>query len=106
LNTWLVILCGGLITYLTRLSFFLVANKGGFPDWIIRALRFVPPAVLTALVCQELLIPDGELALSMTNPRLMAGAVAAIVAWRTRRALPTIVAGMILLYILNGLINL
>ena len=106
MTTWLVILCGGLITYLTRLSFFLVADKSGFPDWIIRALRFVPPAVLTALVCQELFIPNGELTLSLTNPRLIAGATAAIVAWRTRRALPTILAGMLLLYILNGLFNL
>ena len=70
MNTWLVILCGGMVTYLTRLSFFLVADKGGFPDWAIRALRFVPPAVLTALVCQELLIPNGELGLSLTNPAL------------------------------------
>jgi branched-subunit amino acid transport protein len=105
MNTWLVILCGGLITYLTRLSFFLVADKGGFPDWAIRALRFVPPAVLTALVCQELLIPNGELALSLINPRLIAGAAAVIVAWRTRRALPTIMVGMVLLYILIGLFN-
>jgi branched-subunit amino acid transport protein len=105
MNTWLVILCGGMVTYLTRLSFFLVADKGGFPDWAIRALRFVPPAVLTALVCQELLIPNGELGLSLTNPRLIAGAAATIVAWRTRRALPTIITGMVLLYILIGLFN-
>jgi branched-subunit amino acid transport protein len=60
-----------------------------------RALRFVPPAVLSALIFPELLLPGGTLDLSPGNPRLLAGALAALIVWRTKNALLAIGIGML-----------
>src|SRR5206468_1237065 len=70
------------------------------PPAVRRALRFVPPAVLTALAAPAMLRPAGGVDLSLTNLHLVAGSVAALVAWKTRSALLTIAAGMAMLWAL------
>jgi uncharacterized membrane protein len=42
------------------------------------AMRFVPPAVLSAIILPELVVRNGAIDLSLTNPRLIAGALAAL----------------------------
>jgi branched-subunit amino acid transport protein len=72
---------------------------------VARALRFNPPAVLLAMVAPALARPAGVLALSVGNPRLLAGAVAAVVAARTRSVVATTVAGMATLWALEALVH-
>lgn len=103
MNIWWVIVLGGLLTYLTRLSFILLIGRRSLPDWLVKLLRYVPPAVLSAIIFPELLMPAGTIDLSLTNFRLIAGLVAALVAWRTRNVLLTILVGMALLLILQAL---
>jgi branched-subunit amino acid transport protein len=67
-------------------------------------LRFVPIAALTAIITPELLIQQGALNLSVLNTRLIAGAVASLVAYKTRNVLVTIVVGMLVLWLLNALV--
>ena len=71
------------------------------PDWLGRALRFVPAAALAALVFPALTHPSGHLDLSLHNFRLLAGLGGAVVAWRTRNVLLTILVGMALLWVLQ-----
>lgn len=104
MNIWLVILLGGLLTYLTRLSFILLLGQWEMPGWLLRLLRYVPPAVLSAIVFPELLMPGGTFNISPSNLRLIAGLVAAWVAWRTRNALLTIVTGMLVLLVLQAVL--
>ena len=73
------------------------------PEWLRRALRFVPASVLAALVFAALTYPDGGLDLSLGNVRLLAGIGGALVAWRTKNVLWTIVVGMVLFWILQVL---
>ena len=61
----------------------------------------VPTAVLSAIILPELLQPGGTLDISLGNTRLLAGLIAALVAWRTQNILATIVAGMGALWILE-----
>jgi branched-subunit amino acid transport protein len=75
------------------------------PARLQRALRFVPPAVLSAIIFPELLLPQGTLDLSPGNPRLVAGLLAALAAWRTKNVLVTIVIGMAALLILQPLVG-
>jgi branched-subunit amino acid transport protein len=98
-NIWLVLLGIGAITFATRLSFILSSNRLRVIPWIQRALRFVPPAVLSAIIFPELLIREGMVDLSLGNERLIAGALAMLVAWRTRNVLLTIGAGMAALWL-------
>lgn len=102
---WSSILVIGLITFLYRASFIFLFERLRVPDWLRRALRFVPIAALTAIILPELVIRDGALTLSLLNPRLLAGLVAAAVALKTRSILATIAAGMLALLALNLLLG-
>jgi branched-subunit amino acid transport protein len=106
MNIWLVILLAGLVTYATRLSFILLLDRIKVPDWFRRGLRFVPVAVLSAIILPELTSPDGSLSLTWRNPQLAAGAVAILVAWRTKNMLLTILAGMAALFIFKAVFGL
>lgn len=101
MNIWLVMLIAGALTFLTRLSFIWMFGRMAVPPLVKRALDLVPPAVLSVIIFQELLIRDGKLAIGLDNTRLLAGIVAIVVAWRTRSALLTIAVGMLALLILN-----
>ncbi len=99
---WFVILVAGLGTYLIRVSFIaLFGRLDDVPDGVERALRFVPAAVLSALVLPKFVYMDGSLALSPDNLRLFAGALAVAVAWYSENILATIVAGMGALWLLS-----
>jgi len=101
-RVWLAIVVAGVGTFLLRASFlFLFERVGGVPPRLERALRYVPAAVLAALVIPALAAPDGVPAL-VGNDRLLAGALAALVAWRTESVLATIVVGMVALVTLGA----
>jgi len=99
-TVWLVILGGLLVTYLTRLSFILLIPADRVPRVLGRGLKYVPPAVLSAILLPQLVIRDGTLDLALSNHRLIAGIIAALVAWRLRNTWLTIAAGMVALWLL------
>ncbi|WP_232701383.1 AzlD domain-containing protein [Halobacterium wangiae] len=102
MKLWLVILAAAAGTYVFRVSFVaLFGRMDEVPPRVKRTLAFVPPAVLAALVAPELLLQDGALAVSLGNDRLLAGLVAAGVAWRTEDMLATVAVGMGVLYALS-----
>ena len=101
MNIWLVMLLGGLITFLIRFSFIYLFGRFEIPETIRKALHYVPPAVLSAIVFPELFLHDGTLNVSLENTHLLAGLVAILVAWFTRNTLITIVAGMVALFLLQ-----
>jgi len=91
-------LIGGmaLVTFGIRYSMFAVAGRVEFPARLINALRYVPPAVLTALIVPAVLIPNGAgVQISYTNPYLVGAFVAFGVGWFSRNLLLTIVMGML-----------
>jgi branched-subunit amino acid transport protein len=100
---WAIIVVGMLLTYATRLSFIALIPYERMPVHIRRGLRFVPPAVLAALILPALLQPAGALNISLGNQRLLAGLVAALVAWRFKNTWLTIACGMLSLWLLNSL---
>jgi branched-subunit amino acid transport protein len=102
MTAWLTIFAAGLITYATRLSFILLFERIEIPAWLRRALRFVPAAVLSAIIIPELVFQDGSLALTPANPRLLAGIIAILVAWRTKNILLTLISGMAALWALQA----
>ncbi len=101
MSVWLVLIAGGVLTYATRLSFIALLGRYEPPLLVRRGLRFVPPAVLSAIIFQEVLIRGGELSVTFANTRLLAAMVAVLVAWRTRSPLLTIAVGMATLIFLN-----
>ena len=93
MNTLLVFLAGGLLTFAMRFSFVYLSGRVPLPESVRRMLRFVPAAVLSAIVAPELLFHSGAFDLSLGNMRLIAGVLAVLVAWRTRNTLVTILVG-------------
>lgn len=92
----------GLITYALRLSLFLLPERVILPPWLLRSLRYVPAAVLSAIILPELLLSNGTLDVSLSNDRLLAGLVAIIVAWRVRNVFVVVAAGMVILWLLQA----
>jgi branched-subunit amino acid transport protein len=99
MNIWWVMVIGGLLTFGIRLSFIAIEGKFEPPKLVRRALRFIPPAVLSAIILPELVLHTGKMDISAGNLRLMAGLIAMVIAWRTKNALITIIAGMCLLLV-------
>jgi len=102
--SWLPWLCaGGLLTFLTRLSFIALLGRLRTPPRLERALRYVPPAILSAVILPELVLRGGALDVSPHNARLLAGLAAVAVAWGTRSVLATIAVGMAALWAAQAL---
>jgi len=96
---WLLFAAIGLGTFTLRFLFIYLFGKIEMPGWLRRALRFVPAAALAALVFPALTYTGPELNISLHNPRLLAGLLSALVAWKTRNVLWTLAAGMALLWL-------
>ena len=105
MSTWLLILCIGAATYAIRLSFVTIFGKREIPAFILRVLRFVPMAVLSAIIWPQLFLVNNTPDLSLANPRWLAGLIAALIAWRTRNVLLTIGVGMAALWILQWVLS-
>lgn len=99
MNIWLVMLIGGLTTFGMRFSLIYLFGRFEVPETMRKALHYVPPAVLSAIIFPELLYSSGSFDLTLGNTRLLAGVVAILVAWYTKNTLLTILAGMTALVI-------
>ena len=99
---WTVIAVSGAGTYAMRASFLAVAHRlAAVPPWLARILRQIPPAAMAAIVAPALLRPHGQF--DVFQPRLLAGLVAAAVAWKTRNVGLTLVVGMAILIAIEAL---
>lgn len=104
LTSWLVVLAAGFGTFLIRLSFIQLAGGRKLPPAFVRALRFVPAAVLSAIILPAVLrLPDGTLDYDPGNPKVIAAIIAAVIAWTTKNALFTILGGMAAFWLLSWL---
>jgi len=75
---------------------FALAGRVEFPARLVSALRYVPPAVLTAIIVPSVLIPPpgDQIVLSYTNTYLVGALAACGVGWFSKNLLLTIVLGM------------
>ena len=99
MNIWIVMLLGGLITFGIRFSLIYTFGRFHVPETMRRALHYVPPSVLSAIIFPELFLREGVITIGADNDRLLAGLVAVAVAWISKNTLITILAGMIALFL-------
>jgi len=103
LKLWAVVAIVGALNYLSRLSFIAVFARRRVPPLLGRAFRYVPAAMLTALVVPMVVVVpvhDAQVAL----PRIVAALVAGVVAFRTHSQLKTLGCGMVTLWIVQALL--
>ena len=103
MTIWIIMLGLAVGTFLLRSSFILVLGEHDIHPLMERALRFVPASVLSAIVVPEILRRHNSVLISPQNPQLIAGIVAAIIAWRSRSVVLTILGGMGTLWVLEAL---
>ncbi|MEL7046168.1 MAG: AzlD domain-containing protein [Pseudomonadota bacterium] len=88
----MAILVTGLGTYLSRAIFIVALAQRRFPPLALRALEYVAPAVMGALIITMLTSPRGEVLIGA--PELFGLVVAAVVARTTRNHVLTLFAAM------------
>lgn len=103
MRLWLLLFAMGAVTYATRISMIALLGRVEIPRAVRRALKYVPPTVLSAIIAPALLRPSGPFDLSLSNARLLAGIFATLVAWRTRNVMLTIAAGMGVMWLLRAI---
>lgn len=104
MTTWqLVLLILGMmaVTFGVRYPILALSGRIRMPNWLVRALGFVPVAVLSAITVPMILAPQGEFALSWGNEYLVAGVCSIVFVAITRHLLWTIVLGMTLFIVLR-----
>lgn len=101
-----VVLIGGmaLVTFLIRYPVLALVGRMELPARVLQGLRYVPLAVLTAIIIPEMFIRDDQFMLNLTNAYLVAGIASGLVAWRSKNLLLTITIGMAFFLIWRALV--
>lgn len=99
LTLWLTMVIIGTGTFLIRFSFIWLFGRGQISPVVQRVLRFVPAAVLSALIMPSFVLSQQAGFSFGNNHRMWAGIVAAVVAARSGNVLLTISAGMATLWL-------
>jgi branched-subunit amino acid transport protein len=98
MNEPLLIAGMALVTFAARYPLLVLLGKMSLPQPVLRALKYVPPAVLTAIITPSVIFPrTSQPEFTLSNEYLVAAIVASLVAWRSRNVLLTIVIGMLTL---------
>ena len=98
MNVLLIFFGMALVTFFTRFTMIALIGHGELPPRLLRWLYYVPPAVLAALILPAVIAPQGKLVLGLPVWALLAGVV---VAWRTRNVFLTILAGLVVFWLLK-----
>jgi branched-subunit amino acid transport protein len=82
------------VTFGIRYFLFALVDRIRMAPWIETSLKFIPPAVLTAITLPAVLLPNGDWHLSLSNPYLVSAAVSLVAGILTRKLLATIGIGL------------
>ncbi len=100
-----IILGGTLATFLERYPMLAFVGRLRLPERVSKALKYVPPAVLAAIIAPDVLLRGDTLAIAASNARLVAAIVAIVVSWRTKNLLLTIIIGMVTLLVWQAIVH-
>ena len=94
MSEWLLVSGMAAVTFAIRYSLIGVSERVKLPPVVVSALRFVPPAVLSAIVVPAVLFPEGRLSVGLGNARLVGAVATVLFAFWKNSLLFTIGAGM------------
>lgn len=84
-----------LVTYLPRLLPVWLLSSRSLPPLVTAWLRYVPVAVLSAMLLPSLLLDGKQVNLSAGNLYLIAAIPTLLVAWKTRSMFAAVIVGML-----------
>lgn len=90
----LIIITIGIGTFLLRFSFIYLHGRFKLPSWLEDAMKYIPTAILSALIFPAIILKEDFIWISIKNPRLIAGTIAMFIAWKTKNLLLTTAVGL------------
>ena len=103
----IVVALSGLVTLALKCAFIEGQKYFKLPPWFSESLEFVPPAVLCALVVPGIFQGDVGLVSAFgpvaVDPKPIAASVAVITYVTTKKTIPTLIVGMVSLYVVYWL---
>lgn len=90
-----------IVTLIPRVLPMILVSRFGMPNWLNRFLRYVPIAVMTALLAQAVLTEDDSFISIMDNVNLLALIPTLIAAIWTRSLLVTVLTGIGAMFLLQ-----
>jgi branched-subunit amino acid transport protein len=101
-GSYLLLLLGmGLVTYAPRALPLLALSRRPLPRWLEEWLELIPVALLAALVTPAVLATPEPRAVSLARPELWVALPTLAIAWKTRSLGGTVVAGMLLYWLVG-----
>ena len=94
MSNWTIIICCGIITYLTRFSMIALIKKEIFNDRIREVLSFVPSAIFPAIIFPAIFINETGLFQIEENPKILAAIIAMVIGILSRSIIATIFSGL------------
>ncbi len=101
MDAWLTVIVCGLVTIAVRASFIVLPPGAEVPAWLVGSLKYVAAAVLPALIVPDVLFRDVVPGDTVNIYRIIAAALAAAVALKTKHILGTMTTGMVALWLLK-----
>ena len=95
MNEWLLIIGMMLVTFIPRYLPLAFVNHFNLSPFFIHSLSYIPVAVLSAIVAQNIFYIEGALAISIENNRLIVGVLAVFIALYTKSLWWTVGVGLI-----------
>ena len=94
MSNWALIICCGLITYLTRFSMIALIKKEMFNDRIREVLSYVPSAIFPAIIFPAIFLDNSGSFILEDNPKIIAAIIATIIGIFSRSIIATIFSGL------------
>jgi branched-subunit amino acid transport protein len=92
--TFLTILGMALVTYTPRLLPVWLLSSKSLPPLVIAWLRYVPVAVLAAMLFPSIVVQDNQVNIGLNNLFFWAAFPSLLVAWKTRSFFGSVIVGM------------
>lgn len=103
MNFYLLFATIAIVLLVIKGLFLCFIPRSKVPAFFERSLRYIPPAVLAALVAPSILYANSTGGPLLSFPRIAAGIIAFGIALRTRSIIVTILTGMVLLWLFSYL---
>lgn len=98
----LIIIGSGIVTLLPRVIPLVFLNNVKLKKEVINWLNYIPVAILSALLAEELLLSNGQISI-LNNEKLLAALPTFLVAILTKSLLGTVVVGVISMLIIGNI---
>mgnify|MGYP001284737586 CR=1 FL=1 len=102
--TWIIIISSGISTFISRFSFFFLADKFVLPKWVVSLLSYVPTAVLSSIIISNVMLDNSGSIFIIFNEKLYASVVAILISLIFNNIFLTILVGMLSMWFLNHII--